>query len=256
MPPAASSNFPELLPDGSRERALLVAEQRTLDELLRDGGEVDGNKWRLDRARFAVNEAREEFLSRPALAEDQHGGRERCHFLHQLQDVAGHPARSDDEFAVVALGDLGAQPHDVLVQVLPFARVGHERSEPFDIEVLRDVVVGAETHRLDRGLKLLQRRDDDDFHVWIVLPDDLEHLEAADAGEAHVEEHDIDVLLVHHLETGLTRRRPQHAIIPLQDGGQRFAHPLVIVDNEHGFPAFGHEAASIDRSRRLVIRDS
>ena len=53
-----------------------------------------------------------------------------------------------------------------------------------------------------------ERRDDDDFDVRVVLLDDLEDLEAADAGQADVEHHQVDVLLLHHLQRGFARARP------------------------------------------------
>ena len=47
---AGELELAELLPDGAGERALLVAEQRALDELLRDGGKVHRHERRLGGA--------------------------------------------------------------------------------------------------------------------------------------------------------------------------------------------------------------
>ena len=149
-------------------------------------------------------------------------------------------ARPDDELAVGLLGDLGAQPQDVPVEVLPLAGVGHERPHALEVEVLRDVVIRAVAHRLDRRVELLQRRDDDDFDVGVVLLDDLEDFEAADARQADVEQHQVDVLLLHHLEGRFAGGGAQHAVVALEHRRQRLAHPLVVVDDEDGFPAFGH----------------
>ena len=119
-------------------------------------------------------------------------------------------AGADDELAVDLLGDLGAQPHDVAVEILPLAGVGDERAHALEVEVLRDVVIGAVAHRLDRRVELLDHRDDDHLDVGIVLLGDLQHLEAADAGQADVEQHQVDVLLLHHLQRRL-RRWPRAA---------------------------------------------
>ena len=108
-------------------------------------------------------------------------------------------------------------------------------------------MIGAVAHRLDRRLELLHHRDDDDLDVGVVLADDLQDLEAADARQADVEQHQVDVLLLHHLERGFAGRGPQHAVVAPQDRRQRLAHSLVVVDDEHGLAAFGHAAASIDR---------
>ena len=40
-----------------------------------------------------------------------------------------------------------------------------ERPHAFGVEVLGDVVIGPVPHRLDGGVELLERRDDDDFDV-------------------------------------------------------------------------------------------
>ena len=111
----------------------------------------------------------------------------------------------------------------------------HQRANRLVIEILRRVVVGAELHRLDGGLDVGNRRNHDDFDEAVIFSDDAEHVEAVDAGQAHVEEHQIDVLAVQDGERRLARRRAQHAIVPPEDGVQRVTHPLVIVDDEDRF---------------------
>ena len=106
------------------------------------------------------------------------------------------------------------------------------RSRSFD-----DVVIRAVAHRLDRGVELLGLRDDDDLDVRIVLLGDLQDLEAADAGQVDVEEHQVHVFLLHHLQRGFARGGAQHAVVAAQDGGQRLAHLVVAVDDEQCLPA-------------------
>jgi hypothetical protein len=102
-------------------------------------------------------------------------------------------------------------------------------------------------HGLDRGVELLQRGDDDDFHVRVVFLDDLENLEAADAGQADVEHHQVDVLFLHDLQRSFARSRLQYTEVAPQDGRQRIAHSFVIVDYQNGFAALGHWRRSITR---------
>jgi hypothetical protein len=102
-------------------------------------------------------------------------------------------------------------------------------------------MVGALPHRLDRDVELLDDRDHDDLDRRVVLLGDLQDLEAADAGQADVEHHQVDVLLLHHLKRGFARSLPA---APGNRGrstaGQRIAHPLVIVDDEDGLAAVRH----------------
>ena len=105
-------------------------------------------------------------------------------------------ARADDELALGLIGDLRRQRQHLPVQVLPLARVAHERSQLVVVEVLGDVVIGAVLHRLHGGLDLVDGRDHDDLDQAVVLLDDPQHLEAADARQADVEQDQVDVLAV------------------------------------------------------------
>ena len=67
------------------------------------------------------------------------------------------------------------------------------------------------------------------FDQAVVLLDDAQDLEAADAGQADVEQHEVDVFAVEHGERRLAARHAQHAVLALEDRGQRVPHPLVVV---------------------------
>ena len=174
----------ELLLVRAGERAALVAEERALDELVRDRRHVDRDERRVAAARLPVQQPREQLLAGPALAEDQHRRRQLRHLLHEIDDVADLAARADQELALALLGDLRAERDDLAVQILPLARVPHQRSQLVVVEVLGDVVVGAVLHRLHGGLDLVDRRDHDALDEAVVLLDDPQHVEAADARAA------------------------------------------------------------------------
>ena len=176
--------FSQLLLVGPRERAALVPEQRALDELVRNRRQVDRDERRVAAPRLAVQQPREQLLAGPALAEDQHRRRQLRDLLHEIDDVADRAARADQELALALLGDLRAEGDDLPVQILPLARVPHERSQLVVFEVLRDVVVGAVLHRLHGRLDLVDGRDHDALDEAVVLLDDAEHVEAADARAA------------------------------------------------------------------------
>ena len=120
------------------------------------------------------------------------------------------------------------------VQVLPLAGVAHQRPQLVVVEVLGDVVIGAVLHRLHGGLDLVDRRDHDDLDQAVVLLDDPQDLEAADAGQPDVEQHQVDVLLfsIGSAASPLATRSTRYS--RLQDRGQRVPHPLVVVDDQDG----------------------
>ena len=68
--------------------------------------EVDGDERRVGVRRLAVNEPRQQLLAGAALAEDQHGRRQLRDLVHEIDDVARHLARADDELALGLVGDL------------------------------------------------------------------------------------------------------------------------------------------------------
>jgi hypothetical protein len=187
-----------------------------------------------------VNHPREQLFAGSALPQDQHRRRRPRHLDRTLHDLLRGAARPDDELAGVVLGDLGVQPDDGAAEILALAGIGHERSQSLGVEVLGDVMVGAVPHRLDRGVELLDRRHDDHLDVGKVLLEDPQHLQPADAGKVHVEEHQIDVFLLRDLEGGLPGRHAQDAIVLAEDGGHGVAHPLVVVDDEERLAALGH----------------
>ena len=86
-------------------------------------------------------------------------------------------------------------------------------------------------------VELLDLGDDDHLDVRVVLLDDLEDLEAADAGQVRVEDHQVDVLLLHHLERAFAGAGAKDAQIAAQRAGERLAHHLVVVDDQQGLAA-------------------
>ena len=67
-------------------------------------------------------------------------------------------------------------------------------------------------------------------------------------GSPDVEQHQIDVVVLHDLQRRLAGAGLEHAVVAPQDRRQRLARGFVDVDDEHGLAAFGHGSASIARS--------
>ena len=121
------------------------------------------------------------------------------------------------ELALALLGDLRAERDDLTVQILPLARVAHERSQLVVVEVLGDVVIGAVLHRLHGGLDLVDGRDHDALDEAVVLLDDAQHVEAADARQPDVEQDQVDVLLLQQRQRRFAARHRQDAVVALED---------------------------------------
>src|SRR5262249_5763255 len=94
---------PDLLRDGARECAALVAEELAFEESCRNGRAVDLHEGTLAALAALVDGACHELLARAGLAEDEYrrvGGRDH---LDLLERVAERAARADD-FLEVAIG--------------------------------------------------------------------------------------------------------------------------------------------------------
>jgi hypothetical protein len=119
-------------------------------------------------------------------------------------------------------------------QVLALRGVAHERPQRVVLEIFGDVVVRAELHRLNGGLDLADRGDHHDLEHGVLLFGDAQEVEPTHAGQADVEEHEIDVALAQDVEAGLGRRDRLHGVVALEDRFERIAHPLVVIDDEQG----------------------
>ena len=63
----------------------------------------------------------------------------------------------------------------------------------------------------------------------------------------------VDVFAVEDRERRFAARHPQHAILALEDRGQRVAHPFVVVDDQDGFGLMAHWHSEAE-TRGIVVR--
>jgi hypothetical protein len=75
-------------------------------------------------------------------------------------------------------------------------------------------------HRFDGDGQLLDRRGDDDGDVRVVLLDDLQDVDGADAGQRDVEEDDVHALALRHVDGAFAGGRAQHAVVAAQRAAQ------------------------------------
>ena len=218
---------------GPGERALGVAEELALDEVLGDGGAVHLDEGARGAAALVVDVAGHELLARAVLAEDE------------PSTVAGG-----------GLGDLGAEPvqgralphHDeALLDLLleravlhlqaprPQGVLDHEQGL-LEGEGLLHEVLRAHAHGLHRGLDVAVTRDHDHRHLGIEDAQAGEGLEAVQAGQPHVEEHEVVTAPLEGGEAGLPALHRLHLVaLVAEDPPQGGPHPALVVHDQDLF---------------------
>ena len=168
-----------------------MPEQRAFDEFPGNCREVDRDERPLAAVRFGMDAARQHLLAGAALAGDQHRRVEPRDLLHQAHHGLHRRTGAGDELLVLRL-HLRGERLDAVAQVLSLAGVAHERPQRVVVELLGDVVVGAELHGLDGRLDVGDRRNHDHFDLVALFAHLPQQLEAADARQPHVEQHEVD----------------------------------------------------------------
>ena len=133
-------------------------------------------------AALALNKDRGSFAGGDFLDEDHH-------LLHFFRF-------GDNVVIAGAAPDLSAQRFDLVAQAAGFERVLDGDGEFVEIEGLADEIVGAELERVFHVVELRIGGDHDDGARATVGLDVLQHLETADVGQAHVEQHQVRDFLV------------------------------------------------------------
>ena len=141
------------------ERALLVAEQRALDQLARNRGEVDGDERR--RRAFADSRCSSRASSSlpvplsPRISTVADSFATLC---TRLEHVLERGARAGDELAVAGIARRILQRQHVAVEVLALAGVRAPASRSTSGSAsLREEVIGAELDRLHRAVDVGRR---------------------------------------------------------------------------------------------------
>src|SRR5262249_9944985 len=156
-----------------------------------------------------MDRAGHELLARARLAAEQHGHVARGDTTDGLVDLLHAWMPADDRTELPDFLQAALEPRDFLGQ--PARREGPvgEQQHPVEIERLREIVVGAALHRLDRSVHGAVGRHHDHAGVGADLAQATEQAEAVDARHPHVEEDQIERLGLEDLERGA----------PVLDGG-------------------------------------
>ena len=211
-----------------------------------------------------MDRARDQLLAGARFPRDEHGRRG----VGDLTDDIVHaPHRRGSAHQLVE--PLVARELVPEVPHLPVEGASLERAidhapQILDRERLRQVVVGAELHRLHRGPHGPDGGDEYHLQAGIETLEPLQHLDPFHAWEPHVEEAHIDVAA----PDGLQRGRPvggfEHDADSIEHHLHGGAHPGLVVDDEYDgarVGSSGHErggpaGASGCRARRTRARQA
>jgi hypothetical protein len=100
-PAVAELELADPLARGAREGALLVAEELALDQVVGDGGAVDGDERLGGPVAVLPDRAGDQLLARAALARDHDRDVARRHLADDLEDLLHDRRRADDALLVV-----------------------------------------------------------------------------------------------------------------------------------------------------------
>ena len=164
----------------ARERTALVAKQFALEQILRDGGGVDGHKGLVGAGRVFVQRVRHQLFARARLARDEH----RDMALRQTADAAEH-----------VLHGRGLTQHLRRIVHFFFGHVfalalAHGAADQLhrlgQVKGLGQVLKRAALEGRHRAVQIRKRRHDDDGQTGHALLDGSEQIQPRAAGHADV----------------------------------------------------------------------
>ena len=255
---------------GAGERALAVAEELGLEQLLGNRAAVDRHeRHRAAHAHF-MDGARDQLLAGARLAGDEHRRHaardlldQRANLLHRHR-LAGHAAergahrrrrrrrrraRRARRRRAAVLGRQRRRIDRRRADAAAAERRGDDAAELLQVDRLGEVVVGARLERLDRVLGRAVGGDDDRLLAPVALLEPAQHVEPAAVGKAHVGD-DGAVGAVLEMEQRLLDGAGGVEVVALAQERQLVERPevgLVVDDEQAEVRGSGHEV-SVGRS--------
>ena len=235
----------------ARERALLVAEQLGLEELLRQRCAVDGHEALAGARAVGVNGAGDELLPGARLAQDEDVRLRARRLLHELEHLPDRRAGADDVLEPEGLLELPAQVAVLDLKAAMTQRTLHRHAQLLDREVLRQVVEGALADGRDRRLDRGERGDHDHGQRGIELVRAAEQLHAVHLGHLQVGEEEIGPLGLQQLERAPRVAGGEAAVLAALEHPHAVLHHVgLVVDDQdagagHGRAISGRVMAAI-----------
>ena len=210
VPALGGGEETDLVGDRAGERALHVPEELGLHQPLGDGSAVDGDERLVAPVAVEVDGAGHQLLAGAALARDHDGGRAVGDLADGVEHL-DHPAALADDVLEAVLGlELLPEVEVLVAELLALERVPDDEVDFVELERLGDVVVGAELHRLHRGLGRGHRGDHDDRGVGGDLLGGAQHLQPVHLRHAQIGDDHVEGLAAERFDGGL---RPPSASV-------------------------------------------
>jgi hypothetical protein len=218
---------------GAGERALGVSEELALEERLGDRAAVDRDERLVATRRLGVDGARQHLLAGSALAHDEHRRLEGRSALHHLEEVDHRGGGRDDRPVSHRALDVALQQCGAAAQALALVGLAKGEQGLGRLEGLRQVVVGAPLHCLDRELLGAVGRHHDEGAFGEPPREQRQELHSVHAGHSQVAQDDVEGSPVDGLERPL---RVGCAVGFVALGGEHeleaLAEPLVVVHDQ------------------------
>ncbi|EGY01559.1 hypothetical protein AZA_55281 [Nitrospirillum viridazoti Y2] len=172
--------------DRPGEGALHMAEDLTFQQVLGDGGAVDGDEGMIAAGAAAVDGIGRQLLARAALAREEDAGPAGRHAFDQAIDRL-HGGGGADEGMKAAPVQLPPVMGDDAGQAPPLQGVAHGDDQAGGGEGLHQEIEGAIAHGLHRHADGAVGRHHDDRQVGVALPGGAQHLQPIDVRQLQVQ---------------------------------------------------------------------
>ena len=218
---------------GPGERALFVAEQLALEQALRDRCAVDRQIRFIVALAVLVNGASNQFLAGAALAGDQRRGIRAGQLADHLEHLLHRLAAADNAQVVILRLEQRLARDNLFHVASRLECVGDDLLELGHVKRLEQIVVRAEFHRLDRGLRRAKGGHHDHRQLSVVLPDAPQRLQPGDAAHANVHQHEIRLKTFDNLKPLLAAGGGFEVEIGrFKNALERVAHIILVIDEQ------------------------
>ncbi len=176
--------FPVL--EGSREGAALMAEQLALQQFLRDGSAIDGNKRFVPPIAVEMDGVGDELLARPAFPQDEHCGVTLGDPLDGPVELLHGRALAHDLVVSLALLDLRAQESVFLLEGVELLCPLENDQDFIQLGRLGEIIEGPSLDRLNGRFDGSVAGEHHDQGVGLVFGEMVQYLHAAHAGHHEI----------------------------------------------------------------------
>ena len=199
--------------------------------MLGDGRAIDGQERLLAAVAVVINGARDQLLAGAAFAADQGGGIRGGELADQLEDLLHRLAAPDNAQLVIFLLQQGLVGDDLPHVAGGLQGVEDDLLQLGHVKRLEQIVVGAQLHRLDGGLRRAVGGHQDDQQLGIGVVNAPQGFQPREAAHAHVHDHEVG------FETGddpqallAARRGGQLDVGRIEDALKRILHVRFVVN--------------------------